>query len=189
LSSSVLQVPDGLTLLVGGARSGKSALAVRLGEGFNGPVTFLATATPGDQDMAARIERHRTERPPTWATIESPLLDATTPSDGLLIIDCITLWVANVMFAAPGNDEPEYLDSELSARTTALLTSWSQRTGPTIVVTNEVGLGIVPEHSISRTYRDAIGRVNSRIAASADRAMFLAAGRILPLLHPHEVFS
>ncbi len=184
-----LVVPAGITLLIGGARSGKSALAVRLGESFVGPVTFAATATADDADMATRIQRHQDERPPAWATLESPFLDGNMPTAGLLIVDCVTLWVANVMFASDGNTSPQTFEHDLADRTTALLKYFRERTGPTVIVTNEVGLGIVPDTPLSRTYRDALGRVNTQLAAGSDRALFLAAGRIFPLLSINEVFQ
>jgi adenosylcobinamide kinase / adenosylcobinamide-phosphate guanylyltransferase len=184
-----LVVPDGITLLIGGARSGKSALAVRLGESFVGPVTFAATATPGDEEMAARIERHQDERPHAWATLESPFLEGTLPNTGLLIVDCVTLWVANVMFASGADSAPQNFEHDLADRTTALLKSLRLRTGPTVIVTNEVGLGIVPDTPLSRTYRDALGRVNTQLAAGSDRALFVSAGRIFPLLSINEVFQ
>lgn len=184
-----LVVPAGITLLVGGARSGKSALAVRLGRSFSGPVTFVATATAGDDDMVERIQRHQDERPSGWTTIESPSLVADFPLGGMLIIDCITLWVANVLFTSAEVEPTHRFEQVLADRAATLLLLLRQRTGPTIIVTNEVGLGIVPDSPLTRTYRDALGRVNSQLAEAADRSMFLAAGRVLPLLSLTEVFT
>ncbi len=193
-------MPSGITLLIGGARSGKSALAVKLGQSFDGPVTFAATATAADNEMARRISRHRDERPHRWVTLESPLLDHALPPAGLLIIDCITLWVANVLFAghpdsaaeaaqaAEAADTAELFEADLARRVTALLSELRRRTGPCVVVSNEVGLGIVPDSPLGRIYRDALGRVNTSLAAGVDRSMFLAAGRIAPLLAISEVF-
>ncbi|MEO6125296.1 MAG: bifunctional adenosylcobinamide kinase/adenosylcobinamide-phosphate guanylyltransferase [Ilumatobacteraceae bacterium] len=178
-----------LTLLIGGARSGKSDLAVQIGERHersldpaSPTVTFIATAQRFDDDMDNRINRHRAERPP-WPTIEEPLaLDAAlalTPDDSLAIIDCLTLWVSNAMLA----EWPD-TDTEMAAARFARLAA--DRGGPTVVVTNEVGLGIHPETDLGRRYRDLLGRVNRSWAAAADRTLLLVAGRILPLHDPWE---
>jgi adenosylcobinamide kinase / adenosylcobinamide-phosphate guanylyltransferase len=177
-----VRVPDGLTFLLGGARSGKSALAVRLGESFDGPVTYVATATAGDDDMAARIARHRTERPSQWATIESPLLDVALPAHGLLIIDCLTLWATNLMLA--GSDDESTL-----AAARSLSASWAKRSGPTLVISNEVGLGVVPTTDLGRSFRDLLGRVNATIASAASRSYLVVAGQLLQLQVSEEVFS
>jgi len=177
-----------LTLLIGGARSGKSDLAVSVGQRHErsqpmARVTFIATARAIDEDMAQRIERHRADRP-HWPTIEEALdLDAAIAAvadDDLVIIDCLTLWVANAML-------DEWSDElvDLHARQA----SWSaaKRTGPTIVVTNEVGLGIHPETELGRRYRDLLGRVNRIWAQAAERSLLIVAGRALPLHDPWEL--
>ena len=156
-----------ITLLIGGARSGKSALALRLAEG---EVVFIATAEPGDAEMAERIERHRAERPATWRTVEEPvdlagaLRDA--PPDACVIVDCLTLWVANTM------DEERARDAAAVA---------AARPGATIAITNEVGLGIVPANALAREYRDLLGRVNAIWAEAAERVLLVVAGRTLEL--------
>lgn len=156
-----------LTLLIGGARSGKSALALKLADG---DVVFIATAEAGDAEMAARIEAHRAERPASWTTIEEPhdLAGAlrAAPPDACVIIDCLTLWVANTM-------------DEGLAREAARIAA--ARPGPTIAITNEVGLGIVPANELARTYRDLLGRVNALWADAADRVLLVVAGRTLEL--------
>jgi adenosyl cobinamide kinase/adenosyl cobinamide phosphate guanylyltransferase len=163
-----------LTLLIGGARSGKSSLAVRLASQQDAPVVVVATGEPGDDEMAERIARHRAERPPEWRTVEEPrdLLGALTRVDdgACVIVDCLTLWVANVL---------EQGDVEAAADRTAAVAAL--RTGRTIAVTNEVGLGVVPAVPLARAYRDVLGRVNAAWAAVAHEVLFVVAGRVLPL--------
>ncbi len=166
-----------LVLLIGGARSGKSALALRLANEQRAPVVYLATARPGDAEMAARIARHRRERPGSWRTIEEPLrLGATIESladESCLIVDCLTVWAANAL-AAFGAAETEAQAASAAAAAAA-------RRGLTVAVTNEVGLGIVPATPLGREYRDLLGRVNTVWAELAERAWLLVAGRVLPL--------
>lgn len=177
-----------LTFLIGGARSGKSTLAVQLGEHFGGPVTFVATAEPFDDDMAARVAHHRAERPPNWTTVEEPvaLADAirATPDSSLLIVDCLTVWLANL--AVRVIPPPEMLRSghdmvdELRARR-------GRGGAPTVVVSNEVGLGIVPADADTRAYRDTLGRINQMVAAAADTTLFMVAGKAMRLDNPWEL--
>jgi adenosylcobinamide kinase / adenosylcobinamide-phosphate guanylyltransferase len=165
-----------LTFLLGGARSGKSSLAIELALAQGAPVTFVATGEPGDDEMAGRIERHRLERPAAWVTVEEPRRLASTvaaiPVEGCLIVDCLTLWVANAL--EQGADAVE-AEAEAAARAAA------DRPGPTFVVSNEVGLGIVPGTPLGREYRDVLGRVNAIFARAADTAMLVVAGLALPL--------
>jgi adenosyl cobinamide kinase/adenosyl cobinamide phosphate guanylyltransferase len=160
-----------LTFLLGGARSGKSSLALRLAARHD-DVVFVATAEARDDEMAARIALHRAERPSHWRTVEEPLrLRAAIeagPPDACLVVDCLSLWVANLLEA----DEPVDADA---ARVAAA------RPGPTVVVSNEVGMGLVPTTPLGREYRDVLGRVNAEWAASAERAYLVVAGRALPL--------
>jgi len=173
-------VSDGiLTLLLGGARSGKSTLAVELGRRHGGPVTFIATSPAIDGDLDARIARHRAERP-DWPTVEEPLDLAgvlRAAGDDLVIVDCLTLWVNNLMHR--GDDEAA-IDC-LAADTAAVAAG---RRGPTVVITNEVGMGVHPASELGRRYRDALGRVNQRWAAVADTSLLLVAGRAIPLTDP-----
>jgi len=165
-----------LTLLVGGARSGKSALAVRLAAATGSPVTFIATGTAGDADMAHRIERHREERPADWETIEEPadLAGALDRVHGgcCVVVDCLTLWVANVM------DREDSVVVQEAGRTAAAAAG---RPGHTIVVSNDVGSGIVPADRRTRRYRDLLGRVNTAFAGPAADAYLVVAGRALRL--------
>jgi len=166
------------TLLLGGARSGKSSLSVRLASEASAPVVVLATAEARDDEMADRIRAHRETRPMSWETVESPLgLDAalaTIRDDACVILDCLTLWVSNALEA--GADE-DAIDDEARA----VAASLARRTAPSIVVTNEVGLGIVPMNQLARRYRDVLGRVNVSFADRATRSYLVVAGRTLPL--------
>ena len=167
-----------LTVLLGGARSGKSRLAVELAVAARAPVTFVATGEAGDEEMAARIAWHRAERPEGWVTVEEPYaleraLTAAAPSH-TVVVDCLTLWTAN---ALARDGEPERV---LEAAATAAATA-ARRDALTIVVSNEVGLGIVPMEPLTRAYRDLLGSVNRLwVEASADAA-FVVAGRLLRL--------
>jgi adenosylcobinamide kinase / adenosylcobinamide-phosphate guanylyltransferase len=169
--------------LTGGARSGKSALAIALAGSSGAHVVFLATGQAGDDEMAARIARHRSERPADWTTIEEPLrlLEAIGSVDprACLIVDCLSLWVANLLAAGD--------DAEGAA--VAAAQAAAARPGTTIVVTNEVGLGVVPATPLGREYRDVLGRVNAIWAERASAAYLVVAGRLLPLLPPSEVLQ
>ncbi len=179
-----------VTVLIGGARSGKSSLAVEIGQRFDRPtavtaengrsVTFIATAPAFDGDMTARIERHRAERPAHWTTVEEQIELAsviTAAPAGLVIIDCLTLWTSNLMWA-------ERSDDDIRKLATAAADAAAHRNGPVVAITNEVGLGIVPENDVARRYRDIHGWVNQEWARSADRALHLVAGRAIPLVDP-----
>jgi len=169
-----------LTVLLGGARSGKSTLAVRHGHAHHGPVCFIATATAtaGDRDMAARIQRHRRERPAGWSTLEEPLeLHAAlqrAPADALVILDCLTLWVSNQLAARASDDAVE----QHAERAAALAAA---RAAPVIAVSNEVGMGIVPLDALARRFRDLHGRVNATWVAHAQHASLVLAGAQLHL--------
>jgi adenosylcobinamide kinase/adenosylcobinamide-phosphate guanylyltransferase len=166
-----------LVLLIGGARSGKSALAVRLAREQPSPVVYLATAEPGDAEMAVRIARHRRERPASWETIEEPLrlgeAIIDVPAESCLIIDCLTLWTANALEALGA------VETETQARAAA--SAAALRSGRTVAVTNEVGLGIVPQDPLARGYRDLLGRVNTLWAEATEQVYLLVAGRAVPL--------
>ena len=182
---SAATVVSAVTLLVGGARSGKSDLAVQIGGRFDGPVTFVATALHVDPDMSQRIERHRAERP-AWPTVEAPValgaaLSAIATAD-LVIVDCLTLWVSNLLLNQWSDDD--VIQAAREAATVAC-----NRTGPTVVVTNEVGLGIHPDTDLGRRYRDLLGRVNAMWAALADQSLLLVAGRAIRLTDPWEYLS
>jgi adenosylcobinamide kinase / adenosylcobinamide-phosphate guanylyltransferase len=174
-----------VTLLIGGARSGKSSLAVDIGhrhEAAGIAVTYIATAPVVDDDMSRRIDRHRAERPAGWATIEEEidLIGALEQvSSGLAIIDCLTLWTSNMMWA-------DHDDDTIDDAAARIAQAAAGRGEPTVVITNEVGLGIHPESELGRRYRDVLGRVNQVWATTADTALLLVAGRAVKLTHPWE---
>jgi adenosyl cobinamide kinase/adenosyl cobinamide phosphate guanylyltransferase len=163
-------------LLLGGARSGKSAMAERLALDSGASVTFIATAEPRDDEMAARIRRHRDQRPAAWRTVEAPLdLLAAVRSASrsyFLVVDCLTLWVANAL-------EKGMEPAEIQVAAEGVAHELSGRQG--VVVTNEVGLGIVPANELARVFRDVLGTVNAGFAGAAERAILMVAGRALEL--------
>jgi adenosyl cobinamide kinase/adenosyl cobinamide phosphate guanylyltransferase len=165
-----------LTVLLGGARSGKSRLAVRLAQSSGQPVTFIATAEPRDAEMAERIARHRAERPDGWSTREEPreLEGALGPVSAgtTVIVDCLTLWVSNLL--EDGLSDREVLDR---ARAAARLAR--DRAGTVIAVSNEVGSGVVPMTPLGRRFQDLLGEVNAAWVDEADRAGLMVAGRVL----------
>jgi adenosylcobinamide kinase/adenosylcobinamide-phosphate guanylyltransferase len=167
-----------LTLLTGGARSGKSALAIQAAAGSGRPVVFVATAEPRDAELAQRIDRHRAERPADWTVVEEPVaLEAAirdAPSDACLVVDCLSLWVANLL-----DRELSEADALGAARRGA--ETAATRAGPTIAVTNEVGSGVVPATPLGRLYRDLLGHVNRIWADAAEQAALVVAGRVLEL--------
>lgn len=164
-----------LTLVLGGARSGKSRYAEQLVEAAAPAGTYCATAEPKDDEMMARIAAHRARRGQVWRTIEAPLALAVTIGaearpERPLLVDCLTLWLSNAMLA----EMP--LEQEFATLRAAL----RDAAGPVVLVANEVGLGLVPQTPLGRRFRDEAGRLNQEIAALADRVVFVAAG--LPLM-------
>jgi adenosylcobinamide kinase / adenosylcobinamide-phosphate guanylyltransferase len=162
-----------LTLVLGGARSGKSTYAERLLTGIPGPWAYVATAEAFDDEMRGRIKRHKSRRGSGWVDHETPLEIADTLANRTAelptLVDCLTLWTSNLMHA----------EQSVPDATETLLASLKKRIAPCIMVSNEVGLGIVPDNALARAFRDEAGRLNQRIAAAADRVVFVAAG--LPL--------
>ncbi len=168
----------GLSLLIGGARAGKSSLAARLAHKTGLPVTFVATAEAGDEEMEQRIARHRAERPAEWTTLEEPVALGQAVdragADDTVIVDCLTLWVSNLILA--GHD-----DEEVQARAEAAAAQAAGRAGHTLVVTNEVGLGVHPNSDLGRRFRDLLGRVNAIWADQAEEVLLVVAGRTMTL--------
>jgi adenosylcobinamide kinase / adenosylcobinamide-phosphate guanylyltransferase len=159
-----------LTLVLGGARSGKSRHAEGLVSALPPPWLYIATGEPRDNEMAARIAEHRARREAPWRTVEAPreLVGAlaAAPAKAAILVDCLTLWLSNILLA--GCD----LEAEIARLERAL----NQRDGFTVLVANEVGLGIVPDNALARRFRDVAGRLNQRLAATADRVVLLVAG-------------
>jgi adenosylcobinamide kinase / adenosylcobinamide-phosphate guanylyltransferase len=162
-----------LTLVIGGARSGKSHHAEGLLLGLAAPRHYLATAEPLDAEMAERIAQHRAARGPLWTTHEVPhdlaAALAGMPAGQPVLVDCLTLWLSNRMLA----------DADLAADSAGLLAVLARPHGPWVLVSNEVGLGIVPDNALARRFRDAAGRLNQAVAACADHVILTVAG--LPL--------
>lgn len=167
-------------LILGGARSGKSAYAERLASALELPVTYIATAQVYDDEFAKRVSHHKERRPPHWALVEAPfnlgqtLQDNDAP-DSCLIVDCLTLWLAQCI--CPDCEKPDRLDWQ--AEKQALLDALPQLQATVFLVSNEVGMGIVPLGEINRQFQDEQGRLNQHVAAIADQVSFIAAG--LPL--------
>ncbi len=164
-------------LVLGGARSGKSAYAesraLALREGRKRAL-YLATAEAGDKEMSARIAAHRARRGSAWTTLEEPLdlagtIDAHAARGAPILVDCLTLWLSNLMHAR----------SDIDVETGRLCAALKSAEGPVVLVSNEVGLGIVPDNALARAFRDHAGRIHQRVAQAARDVVFVAAG--LPL--------
>ena len=167
-----------ITLILGGARSGKSRLAQKLASRYPS-VVFVATATAVDEEMRRKIERHKADRPSKWVTVEEPVsVDAVvrewTPRAGVMLVDCLTLYTANLLSAAHNNAE------DALARAQSLLEALRKAEAPVVLVSNDVGSGIVPAYPTGRAFRDLLGEINQQVAAIADNVAFMVAG--LPLM-------
>jgi len=174
-----------LTLVTGGARSGKSRHALSLAVEAGAPVTFVATAEPHDQEMAERIVRHRGERPSTWRTIEAPRAAAAALREAdtaVVVVDCLTLLVSNLLLAS--GEDPDRAGAAVAEELEALLGGRAERDGALIVVSNEVGLGVVPATPLGRLFRDLLGDANQRVAGAADEVVFMVSGIPLPVRAP-----
>ena len=163
-----------LVLVLGGARSGKSAAAEALAAGTGRPVTYLATAMVTDEGMRTRIDRHRTRRPAGWTTREvgRELTPALATVTGTVLVDSLGTWLAQI---------PDF-----TADVEALCRALAERTDPTVVVSDEVGLGVHPSTEVGRRFRDALGAVNRAVADRADRVLLVVAGRVLDLPRPTD---
>ena len=162
-----------VTLILGGARSGKSRHAEALLAAEKPPWTYIATAQPLDPEMAARIAEHRARRGDDWRTVEAPLeLPEALAADPAMpaLVDCLTLWLSNLLLAGRA----------VAAAADALEAALGVRAAPTALVSNEVGLGIVPDNALARAFRDEAGRLHQRLAARADRVLLVVAG--LPMV-------
>jgi len=177
-------MPRRLTLILGGARSGKSTYAEKLAREHHMDVLYVATAEAQDDEMAARIVAHRAQRPAHWITLEAPrAIGQAIRSSGvnapLVLIDCLTLLANNVIVPLSEPIEFAEADRALDAAIDDLLSVYEESTSEWIIVSNEVGLGLVPPYPLGRVYRDVLGRANQRLAAVADEVWFMVAG--LPL--------
>ncbi|HWL48879.1 MAG TPA: bifunctional adenosylcobinamide kinase/adenosylcobinamide-phosphate guanylyltransferase [Acidimicrobiia bacterium] len=173
-----MEPTSSLTLLVGGARSGKSKLGAAMVEGWDGPAGVIATAEALDQEMVERIEHHRRSRPSDWLVVEEPIdLEgalAGFDSGTAVLIDCLTLWVSNLM--GQQLDPPD-----VERRASAAAAVAAARPALTVVVSNEVGSGIVPMNAMARQYRDLLGKVNAIWADAAGRVLLTVAGGVIPV--------
>jgi adenosylcobinamide kinase/adenosylcobinamide-phosphate guanylyltransferase len=170
-----------LVLILGGARSGKSSFAQRLAKKAGGNVLFLATAQAGDDEMAERIARHKASRPATWRTVEEPLelasaLQAEASSADVVIVDCLTLWLSNLLLRDGSASEVEVL-----GQVDRLLDVYEKGTASCTVVSGEVGLGLVPPYPLGRVFRDIMGWMNQKLARRADKVFLMLAGIPLEL--------
>jgi adenosylcobinamide kinase/adenosylcobinamide-phosphate guanylyltransferase len=170
--------------ITGGARSGKSRLAEQIAAGFGTPLCYLATAQSLDAEMDRRIDIHRQRRGDAWQTIEEPLelVRALNASDGrfnAILVDCLTLWLTNLLLLDedPGKESEARIAAEVQHLTTTLLGMQT----PVVIVSNEVGMGIVPENRLARIFRDIAGQANQTVAAAADEAWLVASGIPLKL--------
>jgi adenosylcobinamide kinase/adenosylcobinamide-phosphate guanylyltransferase len=175
-----------LTLILGGARAGKSAYAERLVAEYGPRVLYVATAETKDDEMRARVQSHRARRPSTWQTLEAPrnvgqALLAARPVADAILLDCLTLLVSNIALEA-GDETIEnpaterIVDAAVKTEIEEILLAQAQLGLPMVVVSNEVGMGLVPPYPVGRLYRDVLGRANQRLAAAAQRVYLLVAG-------------
>ncbi|KAJ55191.1 adenosylcobinamide kinase [Actibacterium mucosum KCTC 23349] len=168
-------------LVTGGARSGKSAIAERLTLQFGGPVAYIATAQAWDDEMAERIAEHQARRGPEWRTVNAPLdvVGALWRTDGVpRLLDCLTMWLSNLI-----HDERDW-----RAEGAALVAALAEQSAPVVLVTNEVGGGIVPENALAREFRDAAGVLNQMVAAQCDTLYLAVAGHPLKV-KPNDDFA
>jgi len=178
-----MNIKSKLTLILGGARSGKSSYAQSLAEAAGIPVTFIATAQALDEEMSARIQKHRAERPATWETLELSFDIASCVKQiksSVIILDCVTLLVSNLLMQFVNNDLVDEAPFMMAVRKEIdelinMLHADSQERN-WFIISNEVGLGLVPPYQMGRVYRDAIGWANQRLAREADKVIFMVAG-------------
>jgi adenosylcobinamide kinase/adenosylcobinamide-phosphate guanylyltransferase len=158
-----------IVLLLGGARSGKSRIAQSRAEARSGALVYLATAEALDTEMADRIAKHRAERGSRWRAVEVPLElpeALRRENGGVVVVDCLTLWLSNLLLG----------EHDVAAATDRLIAALDDTTGTVLLISNEVGLGIVPENALARRFRDEAGWLNQRVAAGASEVLFVAAG-------------
>jgi adenosylcobinamide kinase/adenosylcobinamide-phosphate guanylyltransferase len=169
-----------LVLILGGARSGKSSYAQSLAEATGQSVTFIATAQALDEEMSARIQKHRAERPANWETLEIPfeIASRVQVKSNIVILDCVTLLISNLLMQFVKNDivdEAPYL-AAVQKEINGLISLLRSSDQDWLIISNEVGMGLVPPYQMGRVYRDAIGWANQRLAREADKVIFMVAG-------------
>ncbi|WP_431222753.1 bifunctional adenosylcobinamide kinase/adenosylcobinamide-phosphate guanylyltransferase [Serratia sp. L9] len=175
-----------MILITGGARSGKSGLAERLAAGVSDQVLYIATSVVTDDEMAGRVKRHRQARPAHWRTWEGSqhlgrVIDQQVTVGDAVILECITTWIANLMFDHTGETPMDKIDFDevetlIQQQTTELLAACARSPAVVYLVTNELGMGIVPENRLARHFRDIAGRVNQRLAAAAESVFLVVSG-------------
>ncbi len=172
-----------LALILGGARSGKSSYAENLARESSKPVLFIATAAACDDEMRERIEHHKSARPPEWQTLEAPMnIAAALESkvskfwNGVILLDCITLLISNILLSLPEDSSFEDAMQKVKNEIESLIEAQKKIGGEWIVVSNEVGLGLVPPYPLGRMYRDALGRANQMLARASNKVVFMVAG-------------
>lgn len=175
-----------LIFLLGGARSGKSTYAEAWAKDHGGSVLYVATAQAFDDEMRVRIARHQAERPAHWTTLEAPraagdAIKAHSSPYEVVLIDCLTVLTANALMALPEDCTQADADAAILAETDALLAAYAESEATWLVVSNEVGMGVVPPSKLGRLYRDALGRANQGVASVADEVLLLVAGIAWPL--------
>jgi adenosylcobinamide kinase/adenosylcobinamide-phosphate guanylyltransferase len=171
------------TLIIGGCRSGKSRQALRLGEVIQGKKIFIATCIPRDDEMKKRVSNHRKERGPDWETVEAPIdlpeaISECTAKADIVVADCLTLWISNLIMEKTG-------EKKTVMEINRLVHSIKNSPSPVILVSNEVGAGIVPENHLARIFRDSAGFVNQKVAASSNRVIWMVAG--IPVVIKNEL--
>ena len=175
-----LDGPTGMIFVTGGARSGKSGLAERIAREKGGPVTYIATAEPGDGEMRERIARHREHRPDDWRTVEAPedlprAVAKALGGGGIVLIDCLTVYISNLLISQ-GIASSDRVRQAVDRDVDKLVDVCQKGNGRVILVSNEVGMGIVPGNRLARIFRDAAGRANQKLAAAAEEVYLCVSG-------------
>lgn len=174
------EIPDkGLTLILGGVRSGKSSFVEKIARESGKSVLFIATAAAGDDEMAERISNHQASRPAGWRTLEMTCEignNLKAPVSDIVIVDCITLLISNLLLSFPEKTPADIVMHKIHGEIDELIAAQARHGGQWLLVSNEVGLGVVPPYPLGRVYRDALGWANQTLAKSAKRVVFMVAG-------------
>lgn len=170
-----------LTLILGGARSGKSTYAETLANSCGDNIIYIATAAIGDEEMALRVKKHRLDRPASWKTLEAQTnlavaYQSLAPNPNGVIVDCLTLLISNILCSFPENSSENDLLAAVTQELDELTAVIKTSNIPWFIVSNEVGLGLVPPYPLGRIYRDLLGRANQKLAAEASKVFFMVAG-------------